>query len=148
MADPLSAAAAVVGLADVAFRASKELYTFFAGVNNASRNVQTMITELLSLEAIFLSIKKSFADFTGSPFSTDDGLTYSGVEIALEACQRELDSLQEIVRRLKVEQHDTLGRKLSKRIRWSFSDKPISQSSQRLERLKLTLTVALADAGR
>jgi hypothetical protein len=50
MADTLSTvanAAAIVGLADVSFRAAKELYAFFSAVKGASKEVKSLQNELI-----------------------------------------------------------------------------------------------------
>jgi len=68
MADTLSTvanAAAIVGLADVSFRAVKELYVFFSAVKGASKEVKSLQNELQDINTIL----RFLSDNGGSPHS-------------------------------------------------------------------------------
>lgn len=68
MADTLSAvanAAAIVGLADVSFRAAKEPYAFFSAVKGASKEVKSLLNELQDINTIL----RLLSDNGGSPHS-------------------------------------------------------------------------------
>lgn len=68
MANTLSTvanAAAIVGLADVSFRAAKELYVFFSAVKGASKEVKSLQNELQDINTIL----RLLSDNGGSPHS-------------------------------------------------------------------------------
>jgi hypothetical protein len=68
MADTLSTvanAAAIVGRADVSFRAAKELYVFFSAVKGASKEVKSLQNELQDINTILRLLSEN----GGSPHS-------------------------------------------------------------------------------
>ncbi len=97
MADPFSVTAGAVSLADVLWRTSKELCAFFSALKNASKNVQSVWRELQDLEGILLSINNHAESYDKSLFSTEDGLSASGLWTALKQCEKEFKILRAIV---------------------------------------------------
>ena len=151
MAEPLSLVAnvaGVVGLADVVCRLSRELYTFFTALKDASHDVQNMLQELEQLEAIILNIQNNAREYRNSLFATDDGLDLSGVSRALQGCQDEFTQLQAMVEKSGLNKVSGTAKGLANKVSWVLEEKKISKSCQRLERLKLLLTAALTTSGR
>ena len=151
MADPLSAAASVAGiisLADVLLRTTKELYTFFAAVKDASKNAGSILQELGQFDNILLSVKTNVDSYNSSPFSTNDGLSASVLLNHLKNCSAEFDVLKNIVEESKRKQGLGPLQKYTSKVKWVFDEKKIAQSCQRLEKEKLLLNTALSLAGR
>lgn len=148
MADPFSVTAGVVSLADVVWRTSKELYAFFAAVNDASKDVQSMLLELQHFDGILTSIKNNADSFNSSACATDDGLSASGLLANLRYCLGEFEVLKDMVEESKRNQGQGSVKKLASKIKWVFDEKKIVRSCKRLGNVKVLLTTVLSLAGR
>lgn len=148
MADPLSVTAGAVSLADVVWRTSKELCAFFSALKNASKNVQSMWQELRDLEGILHSINNHAESYDKSLFSTEDGLSASGLWTALKQCEKEFKILRAIVDKSRPDQGFGPVEKLVSRVTWVFDEKKIAQSRRGLETVKDSLNMVLSLTGR
>jgi hypothetical protein len=147
MSDPLSlvaSGAAVLGLADVLLRASKELYSFFHELKDASRNVALVLAELDQLGALFASAQQ----YTNESEASNDCLAIPEVSKALENCRAEFEGLRAWVEKAGVGPGDGRVKRMAKKLKWVVDDAKLSHSRQNLERLKSSLGIALSAAGR
>jgi hypothetical protein len=109
MSDPLSlvaSGAAVVGLADVLLRASRELYVFFGELKEASHNVRVMLAELDQIGSLLAGVQQCVNEFGTSPFVVEDGLSISEIAKALQACRTEFEHLRNVTRTANVQPDD------------------------------------------
>lgn len=153
MADPFSSlanAAAVIGLADMLCRAGKDLYLFFSAVRAASRDIQNMLEELRQLQVIVTSVQTLATNYVNSPFAGDDGLrlSLSAIAEALKGCQVEFTFLKDLTDKAGAKQQSRAGNSLATKVKWVLDGNKITQSCQKLERLKNSLSNALSVAGR
>src|SRR5690242_20531387 len=93
MADPVSAAASVAGLASLAIQLSQVSYQYFSSLKGSSKAWGSYIQELSSLTAVLLKLQKACdnaaANNLSHLFSTPALSTAS-----IKECQAELDSLK------------------------------------------------------
>ena len=148
MGDPFTVTAGVVSLADVLWRTSKELYGFFSDVKNASKNVQSMRLELQQLEGILLSIHKHAESYDKSLYSTEDGLSASGLLTNLQYCEAEFKGLNDIVEESRRNQGLGPVDRLASKFKWVLDEKKVTRCCQRLEKVKLLLNTVLSLDGR
>ena len=97
MAEPLSITASAVGfvgLADVALRASKELYVSFSALKDAPREVQSLSIELSDLNEVLVDIQAFSLEYGQSPFSVKDGLKLDRLIAALKTTQDDVAVLK------------------------------------------------------
>lgn len=113
MADPVSTASSIAGfveLADVALRASRELYVFFSALRNSTRKIRLLSTELKDVSDILSEVRTFACDHDISPFRARDRLKIEGLLDTLQACEKyvakmktKLIPMESAVGRTKVE---------------------------------------------
>jgi hypothetical protein len=129
-------------------RTSKELYTFFADLKDASQSVRLLLIELEQLGSILASIQQYANDHESSSFAVHDGLAIPEVTGTLEACRGEFERLQTFAKAANVLPEDGKVKRMAKKLKWVFNDAKLSNSRENLERLKSSLTLALSAVGR
>ncbi|KAK3170287.1 hypothetical protein OEA41_009674 [Lepraria neglecta] len=114
MANPPSVAAnaaALVGIADIALRASKELYSFFSTIKDAPKDIILSTTELQAVSHVLSEIRIFSTEFGDSPFTTKDRLSLKALLSTLRACEKnnKLEHLQQELSRHKDILHTSLS---------------------------------------
>ena len=127
----------IVGLADVVYRASKDLHDTFRRMQGSQQACTTLSQSLKNISAIA-------AEITVLPSDTNHQSILSTIHDILTDCRQELEGLQAIGNSVKHASIDTWVTKLRKSSTWAFSEREISQALRRLEQQKLSLAVALA----
>ncbi|CAD6593943.1 MAG: hypothetical protein ASARMPRED_008237 [Alectoria sarmentosa] len=151
MADPVSTAASVagfVGLADVALRASKELYIFFDGLNDATKEIKLLSTELKDVNDVLSEIRTFASDYEISLFGAKDLLKIQGLSSTLHACE---ENVAEVKRKLKPMESSIGGaevKRLANSFQWVFMKDRFKGHQQELGRHKETLHIMLSVCGR
>lgn len=151
MADPVSTAASVagfVGLADVALRASKELYVFFDGFNDVTKEIKLLSTELKDVNDVLSEIRTFASDYEISLFGAKDLLKIQELLSILHACEKDVAKIK---RKLKF-MESNIGRAKVKRLvnsfQWVFMRDRFQGLQHELGRHKETLHIMLSVCGR
>lgn len=154
--DPISATAniaGVIGLVDFICRSGKALYAFLSAVKDAPREIAALQEELSSIENILLIIR-DYCSEKSQLFSSDqdaEPILSGEVATTLQALQFEYSKLWNAAGDTWDYQSGKPGRQLRvlrKRLRWVFDEKKVSRSCQRLERLKMSLSICFSALGR
>jgi len=148
----LSAAAnafAVVGLADVVFRAGTQLYDVLNRARAASKSIPQLLSTLKCLTAIIAEVRTFAKEFEQSPFALEDKQTLlPELEIILKDCERELVDLRTLATTASGGIGSGWLRQWKKRLIWALDSQKVIQSCRSLEGYKGALTAALAATGR
>lgn len=97
MADPVSTASSIAGfveLADVALRASRELYVFFSALRDSTREIRLLSTELKDVSDILSEVRTFACDHDISPFRARDRLKIEGLLDTLQACEKDVAKIK------------------------------------------------------
>lgn len=148
----LSAAAnafAVVGLADVVFRAGTQLYDVLNRARAASKSIPQLLSTLKCLTAIIAEVRAFAKEFEQSPFALEDKQTLlPELETLLKDCERELVDLRTLATTASGGIGSGWLRQWKKSLIWALDDQKVIQSCRSLEGYKGALAVALAVTGR
>ena len=148
----LSAAAnafAVVGLADVVFRAGTQLYDVLNRTRAASKSIPQLLSTLKCLTAIIAEVRAFAKEFEQSPFALEDKQTLlPELETILKGCERELVDLRALATTASGGIGSGWLRQWKKSLIWALDDQKVIQSCRSLEGYKGALTAALAVTGR
>jgi hypothetical protein len=139
--DAVSGVIGVIGMADVAIRAGRELYAFVSTAKNASKEMKKLGDSLRHLEFFVKATKDHFQSLHCNQFSIS---TYeqlvTDAATSLEAIRQEILAIATPF--FTVNSHDKPIRTWQK-IKWALNDKRVSQLVQSLESHKMTLAIAL-----
>lgn len=148
----LSAAAnafAVVGLADVVFRAGTQLYDVLNRARAASKSIPQLLSTLKCLTAIIAEVRAFAKEFEQSPFALEDKQTLlPELETILKDCERELVDLRALATTASGGIGSGWLRQWKKSLIWALDDQKVIQSCRSLEGYKGALTAALTVTGR
>ena len=152
MADPISVAAnaaALVGLADLALKASKELYNFFNDLRDAPTEIKHLETELEEVSRLLSDIRIFSLDFRSSPFASKDGRGLESLLSALKSCEQDITSMRESLQPIENHRNSrTKIKSVASRVQWVFMKDKIERFQQQLGRHKITLLTSLSLRGR
>ena len=147
MGEPISSISAVVGLADVIFKTSTSLYSFFSELRDAPKEIQTITYSLSTWRSISQNVKHLSTQWQVSQFATEDGLALGDISEALSSCRDAFGTIETLV-----EGHITLGSsalsRQTKKMKWVFNAKKIQAAQNKLDSSKLSLIAALSTFGR
>jgi len=150
MTDPFSVATssfAVVGLADVVLRASKEFCQFLSAIKDAPTEVERLRCCIYENTLLVEDSKRYWEELKDSASLTSSSATTLSQALpqftsALKALGRELSALDTLAKR-----HNGIAKSWGK-IKWVLDERKINKSLQRFEVSKSTLVAALVLVGR
>ena len=148
MGDPLSTVAAVVGLADVVFRASSKLYNFFSELRNVPQDIQDLTQSLRIWKSISQSLRDLSIRYQNSLFASEDGLTFNDITDTLASCQGACNDIDTLINRQGKTSRLLARSTRAKNIKWLFDTETVQAALNKLDRSKQSLIVALAAIGR
>ena len=152
MADPLSLAAsafAVVGVADLALRASKGVYQFLSDIKNAPteiENLRSCVGDNIRLveqsKQLSQELSSQNVPPTTNSFLNNSKENLELLKTVIRSLNRELDVLAKLAKK-----HAGASKTWGS-IRWILDDKKVLKSLQKLEASKTSLNSALSLLGR
>ena len=145
--DPVSAAAnvaALVGLADIAIRASKDLYTFFKEIKDTPKEVSLLSAELQEVGTILSEIRDFSTQYGNSPFTTKDRLNLQGILSTLKACEQDVVNMRKKLKSLDTGTSQAKAKKLASQLHWVFMKDKVERFQRELGRHKALLSTTLA----
>ncbi|TKA63005.1 hypothetical protein B0A49_10775, partial [Cryomyces minteri] len=140
---------AVVGLADVVFRASTELYNLFDRCKAAPRTISQLLSELKSLASIVATVRVFADEFQASPYALEDQqVLLPQLETILRDIERDFGELKTLAITSQSNTNDAWFKQWGKNSSWSLNEQKALRACQQLERHKTALNVALSVIGR
>lgn len=147
MSDPFGLIAAGIGVADVACRLAKALYSFVSDLKDASAELRRLRRKLEQLSSILSQCTSLNERYRKSALLASNRPTFDAIEGVLEACVGDLRQLQGLFGS-PARQGATVLNRFGKIVKSVFDEKEISQVSLRLESHKASLSTALSMIGR
>ncbi|OAL48247.1 hypothetical protein IQ07DRAFT_514314 [Pyrenochaeta sp. DS3sAY3a] len=142
MAEILGAVASSVQLADVALRASRELYGFLAAIKNANEDIKVLRAVLRDVEANVRSLRRYTIDFQKSKYAVEE------FEVLSEAITGSFTGFHDDILALKTVLPSKPSADLAERVGWVWQKQRVKDVTTRLNNRNLNLCTALAIAGR
>lgn len=140
---------AVVGLADIVFRTSTDLYELLTRCRSASKSASQLLFELRSLSAIVAQVRIIAAEEKRESGISDDGQALlKEVEAILGDCERELGGLREAALSAVTKSGDGWLKQWVGNLGWALDDQRVAKACQQLERHKTALIAAHSVIGR
>lgn len=135
---------AVIGLADVALRAGKDVYELLLKAKSARKDVAQLLEEIQLLEAA-ISLVLACAETYQAQCSTVED--HRRLEILLDlvaACGKIFGELRLALGSKATSQTDSWFRAARKSLEWALSEKDIANYCLRIERLKSSTHLTLS----
>lgn len=123
MAEPVSIAASAagfVGLVDVALRASKEVYTFFSALGDATREIKLLSAELKDISDILAEVHAFTSDYALSSFAANGGPKLESLLNTLRKMQDEVSNLSKAVKPMEPNASRTKVKTMANHFQWVF----------------------------
>ncbi|TKA79273.1 hypothetical protein B0A49_03690 [Cryomyces minteri] len=140
---------AVVGLADVVFRVSTELYDLFDRCKAAPRTISQLLSELKSLASIVATVRVFADEFQASPYALEDQqVLLPQLETILGDIERDFGELKTLAITSQSNTNDAWFKQWGKNSSWSLNEQKALRACQQLERHKTALIAALSVTGR
>lgn len=139
---------AVVGLADVVFKATTGLYDRASKLRNAAHNIKAYLSELKQFVEVIADIHSFVSSFASSPYSTDDARSLASLQSALRNCQVSLDRMRGFIDEVAPTAQGGWLQQLVKNTRWVWSEQEVQRMCQVLERHKIALLLVMSHVGR
>ena len=139
---------AVVGLADVVLRLICDCVQCYWTCRSVSELIPNLLRGLLSLNNIVTNVRIYLDDYSRSLFALQDGKVILDFRAIFEDCKRELAKLKVTAVSLKYASTDPWHTRLWRSVSYGCHSESIEKSRVDLERLKLSLNLALSVTGR
>ncbi|GAB7351547.1 hypothetical protein MBLNU459_g2179t1 [Dothideomycetes sp. NU459] len=124
---------APVGLADVAFRAGKDIYEKLSKFRKVSREVDSLLSTIQRLETAIASVNLYLANFSRSEYVTHDRQPLPDMDPVLEGCASELTKLNIAISAVKITCSDDWSVQWLKKARYVLSEEEMMKSRHTLE---------------
>jgi hypothetical protein len=147
MADPLSIAASIIGIAAAGIKLSSTLYTYTETVINADKSVKDIARDLSITSSVITELGKLLGggddddDENKVPLASDSALettreAVNGCDEVFKDIQKELDKCLDL-------DYEGKGKARMRRLIWPLVEPKLNTLQTRLERLKNTLVLML-----
>jgi hypothetical protein len=150
MSDLLSTTAnvlAVVGLADVVFQRGRQLYELCSRYRDASSAISALLSELSTSTSIIAHARIFLDEYEQSSSTGRDGEAITQIRTILTLMRHEFDLLAKIISDAQAAQASGWLASFTRTLRFAMEDQRILFSSQRLQRLTLSMVAAFSVTG-
>jgi hypothetical protein len=146
MADPLSIAASIVGIAGAGIKLSSTLYTYTETVINADKNIKEIARDLSITSSVITELGKLLGDEEeGKALTLASGSALETTREAVNGCDEVFREIQKELDKCLDLNGDGKGKGKAKirKLMWPLVESKMNTLQARLERLKNTLLLML-----
>lgn len=147
MADPFSAFAAAILLADVVFERCRSVYESLAELRGISEQVKSLADSIHLWSKVSQSVKELAQQYQSSPLVTADGFSTDTLCDALKSAEVACSTNGILIKEYKAARARSKI-KLAKDIKWLFDTKKLQAAQAKLDRAQQVLLTALNTLGR
>lgn len=139
---------AVVGLADVVFRAGKDVIELLFKIHDAPAALSSLIDAVRVLEGAIAETRSYISDLAASDFVSVDHAVVPDIVFLLQKCQHEFNHLSLLTTATATTPQDGWKLLWKKKAVFALNEKEIERAQRKLERYTQALnTIVLASEG-
>jgi hypothetical protein len=146
MMEPLSTAAAAMGVADIAIKGIQAVLKLVSSLYRASAELRYLRERLISLEQVLLRVSDLRLSNESSSCVQEHEQGFTNIDHELSLCIEDLAELEEILVKPTGQSNSTFNR-FGKAIKTVFAEDRIQKIAQRVEERKSAISVILQVIG-